>query len=134
MLRSENPSPKSRLRLVSQYHMSDILHLRFWKLTNRKYDILHLQYIALEICKTIKINKIEARPAASISYLHSKGHDIETAKTHTSDLRLSLWRVICKVQFRTWMQCKVSTHFLHNWFQLFYVFLNFIVLYLLKWI
>ena len=66
--------------------------------------------------------KNKTRPAAS--------------KNHTSDLSLRIWRhfwrIICKGQFRTWIQQKVSTHLLHSCFQNLFVFVNFMFLYLLK--
>ena len=103
MVRSENSSPKSRLRLVSKYRKCNISHLRF-----------------------VKPKKKKQSHAASISYLRNEGRDIGTAKNRTNDLSLRLWRclwrVICKGQFRTWIQWKVSTHLLHNYFQILFVF------------
>ena len=118
-LGSEKPSPKSRLSLVSQYHMCDISHLRFLRVTNRKRDISHLRFV-----KQKNKNKTEAR---DLNFLFpSEGRDIRTVKKRISNLSLRLWRVIWKGRFRTWIQWKVSTHFLQNWFQFLFLFVNFI--------
>ena len=63
---------------------------------------------------------------ALISYFRSEGHDMRTTRNRTSDLSLRLWRCIWRVtwkgHFRTWIQWKVSTHFLQNCLQLVFVF------------